>query len=100
MKNFENIIFEFFLIAFLLIKILSKILNFCSETFLSHSEIVYDKSQVLIDSVEMFQLLSHNISLLLELLNFNLSWTDISLKLFDFVIKDELELFKLLSFLL
>lgn len=95
----EHIILKFLLVTLLLVKLLSKVLNFSGETFLPHSEIINNQSQVLVDPIEVLQLLSHDIGLLLELLNFNFSWTDISLELLDLVIQDELELFKLLSFL-
>jgi len=42
MKAFENIILKLLLIAFLLLKLLSQIGNFISETFLSHSQIIND----------------------------------------------------------
>jgi hypothetical protein len=47
----------------------------------------------------MLQLLSHDVGLFIELLNFKLSWTDVSLKLLDLIIKHELEFLKLLSLL-
>jgi hypothetical protein len=47
----------------------------------------------------MLQLLSHDVGLLVKFLNFKFSWADISLELLDFVIKDKLELLKLLSLL-
>ena len=95
----EDIILELLFVVLLFIQALSEILNLISQTFLSHSEIIHDKSKILIDSVEMLQLLPHDVGLLLELLNFNFSWADISLELFDFVIKNELELLKFLSLL-
>ena len=53
MKDLVNVILELLLVALLLIKILSKVLDVVGKTLLSHSEIVYDKSQILIDSVEV-----------------------------------------------
>ena len=47
----------------------------------------------------MLELLSHDISLLLQLLDLDFSWSNISFQLFDLVIKYELEFFQLLSFL-
>jgi len=79
--------------------VLSKVLHLVCETLLSHSKIINDQGQVLIDSVEVLQLLSHDVGLLIELLDLKLSWTNVSLKLLDFVIKHELELLKLLSLL-
>jgi hypothetical protein len=67
---------------------------------LPHSEIVNDESKILIDSVEMLELLPHDVGLLLKFLNFYLSRSDISLQLLDFVIQNELEFLKLLSLLL
>ena len=37
--------------------------------------------------------------MLIQLLNLDFFWTDITFQLFDFVIKNEFELFKLLNFL-
>mmetsp|Transcript_9671 Transcript_9671/g.9386 ORF Transcript_9671/g.9386 Transcript_9671/m.9386 type:complete len:81 (+) Transcript_9671:492-734(+) len=48
----------------------------------------------------MFQLLSHFVGLLVELLDFKLSWPNISFQLLDLVVQDELELFQLLGLLL
>ena len=47
----------------------------------------------------MFELLSHFICLFIESLNLHFSRSNISLQLFDFVIKHKFEFFKLLSFL-
>ena len=93
MKALKNIILEFLFIAFLLFKLLSQILNLVGQTFLSHSKIINDQSQILVNSVEVLQLLSHLICLLVKFLDFKLSWANISLKLLDFVIKHEFELF-------
>jgi len=98
-KDLKNIVLELLLVSFLLIKVLSQVFDLGGQTLLSHSEIIHDKSKILIDSVEMLQLLPHDVGLLLELLNFNFSWADISLELLDFVIKNELELLKFLSLL-
>jgi len=98
-KDLKNIVLELLLVSFLLVKVLSQVFDLGGQTLLSHSEIIHDKSKILIDSVEMLQLLPHDVGLLLELLNFNFSWADISLELLDFVIKNELELLKFLSLL-
>jgi len=98
-KDLKNIVLELLLVSLLLIKVLSQVFDLGGQTLLSHSEIIHDKSKILIDSVEMLQLLPHDVGLLLELLNFNFSWADISLELLDFVIKNELELLKFLSLL-
>ncbi len=47
----------------------------------------------------MLELLPHLIGLLIELLDLDLTGSDISLKLLDLVIEHELEFFKLLSLL-
>jgi len=98
-KDLKNIVLELLLVSLLLIKVLSQVFDLGGQTLLSHSEIIHDKSKILIDSVEMLQLLPHDVGLLLELLNFNFSRADISLELLDFVIKNELELLKFLSLL-
>lgn len=79
---------------------LSETFDFVGETLLSHSQVVDNECQVLVDSVEVLELLTHLIRLLIELLNLDFSRPNISLQLLDLVIKYELELFKLLSFLL
>lgn len=79
MKTIKDIIFELLLEALLFIKFGSKILDLISETFLPHSEIIDNQCQVLIDSIEMSELLSHLVSLLIQFLNIKLSWADISL---------------------
>jgi hypothetical protein len=48
----------------------------------------------------MLQLLIHLVSFSLESCDFKFSWSNISLKILNLVIKYELELFKLLSLLL
>lgn len=65
MKAIKYIIFELFLEALLFIQFGSKILYLIGKTLLSHSEIIDNQSQVLIDSIEMSELLSHLISLLI-----------------------------------
>ncbi len=48
----------------------------------------------------MLKLRSHLVRLLIQILYLDLSGSDISLKLFDFVVKHEFKLFKLLGLLL
>lgn len=79
---------------------MSKTFDFVRETLLSHSQVIDNKCQVLVDSIEVLQFLAHLVRLLVELLNFDFSRPNISLELLDLIIKYELELFKLLSFLL
>jgi hypothetical protein len=53
MQRLIYIILEFLFVGLLLIKFLSEILHFICETFLSHSEIIHNKSKVLIDSIKV-----------------------------------------------
>jgi len=99
MQAIENIIFELLLVSLLVVEHLSEVLHLVGESLLPHAEIVDDKSQVLIDPIEMLQLLPHLVRRLVQSLNFKLTWSDISLQLLDFIIQDELELFKLLRLL-
>jgi len=100
MEAIEHVIFELLLEALLLIELGPEILDLVSETLLSHSEIVDDQGQVLVDSVEVSELLSHLVGLLIELLDVELPWPNISLQLLDLVVEHELELLKLLGLLL
>lgn len=95
-----NVILELLFVRLLLVKLLSKILDLIGETFLPHSEIIDDKSQVLVHPIEVFQLLSHLVGLLVKRLDLELSWTDVTLQLLDLVVENEFEFFKLLSLLL
>lgn len=94
-----DIVLELLLVGFLFVKFCAEVLHFVSQTFLSHSEIINDQGQVLIYPVEVFQLLTHFVGLLIQSLNFRFSWTNVSLKLLDLVIKYEFELLKLLGLL-
>jgi len=100
MECLKDVILELLLVVLLFIQALSEILDLVSQTFLSHSQIIDDKGQVLIDTIEMLQLLSHLVGLLVQLLDLKFSWPDISFELLDFVIEHELELLQLLSLLL
>jgi len=75
-------------------------LNLIGKTLLSHSKIINNQSQVLVDSIEVLEFLSHLVGLLVEHLNFKFSRTNVSLKLLDLVIQDKFEFLKLLSLLL
>ena len=55
----KDVILELLFVVLLFIQALSEILNLVSQTFLSHSQIIDDKGQVLVDTIEMLQLLSH-----------------------------------------
>lgn len=96
----EDVILELLFVVLLFIQALSEILNLISQTFLSHSQIIDDKGQVLVDTIEVLQLLSHLVGLLVQLLDLKFSWSNISFELLDFVIEHKLELLQLLSLLL
>ena len=86
MKGLIDVIFKLLLVVFLFVQILSQILDLVGQAFLSHSQIINNQSKVLVDSVEMLQLLSHFVSLFIELLDLKFSWSNISLQLLDLVI--------------
>jgi len=80
--------------------------NLCSVLFdqilhvlLSGSELIHNVTKIGIDLVVMSQVLVHVVGLLLQSGDLHASWGDVSLQLFDFVIKHELELLELLSLL-
>jgi len=80
--------------------------NLCSVLFdqilhvlLSGSELIHNITKIGIDLVVMSQVLVHVVGLLLQSGDLHASWGDVSLQLFDFVIKHELELLELLSLL-
>ena len=100
MQAFEDVVLELLLEAFLLIKLLSQVSNLVCETLLSHSQIIHDKCEVLIHTVEMLEFLTHLVSLLIQLLDLDFTGSNITLELLDLVVKDELELLQLLCFLL
>eukprot|EP00356_Strombidium_inclinatum_P008187 CAMPEP_0170487790 /NCGR_PEP_ID=MMETSP0208-20121228/6521_1 /TAXON_ID=197538 /ORGANISM="Strombidium inclinatum, Strain S3" /LENGTH=383 /DNA_ID=CAMNT_0010762185 /DNA_START=120 /DNA_END=1273 /DNA_ORIENTATION=+ len=96
----EDVVLKLLLVALLLVEVLPQVLHFVGETFLAHTEIVDDEGQVLVDTVEVLELLSHLVCLLIEVGDFLLSGANVSLELFNFIIEHELELFKFLSLLL
>jgi hypothetical protein len=98
-ENLKHIILEGFFVTLLLVKVLTKLLHLISKTFLTHSQIVNNQSQVLVDSVEELEFLAHFVGLLVELLDLKLSWPNVSLQLLNLVVEHELELFKLLGLL-
>lgn len=71
-----------------------------AQTFLSHTQIINNQHQVLIDPVEVFLLTSHLIGLLVELLDDHFLGTDVSLQLLNLIVKNELEFLQLLNLLL
>jgi hypothetical protein len=87
-----NVVLKLLLVGLLLIEFFLEVFNLVGETFLSHSQIINDKRKILVNSVEMFQFLTHFTCLLIEFVDFFLARSDVSFKLFDFVIKHEFEL--------
>ena len=86
----------------------TKIVRFSSVKlvdFLFHStsfgdQILDDEVHVFVGPLEMNDFCVHAGDLLLHFGDFLFSWADVSLELLDFVIEDELELFKFLSLFL
>ena len=74
--------------------------NFISKALLTHAQVIDDEGKVLINTVEVLELLTHLVSLLIQLLDFNFTGSNVTLEFLDLIIKYELEFFKLLSFLL
>lgn len=99
MKTFKDVILELLLEALLLIKILSQMSDLIGQAFLTHAQVIDNKSQVLVNTIEMLELLTHLVSLLVKLLDFNFTGSNVTLKLLNLVIQDELELFELLGLL-
>jgi hypothetical protein len=81
-----NVIFEslrhIVLSCYLLLHLLCRL----CQSFLAHAQVVHNQHQVLVDSVEVFLLRAHLISLLVEILNLDLFRANVALELFDFVI--------------
>lgn len=100
MQALEHIVLELLLEALLVIQLLAQVRHLVSQALLSHSEIINDQSQVLINTIKVLKLLSHLVGLLIKLLDFNLTGSNVTLELLDLVIEDELELLKLLCLLL
>ena len=78
----------------------SQISDLISEALLPHPKVINNQSKVLVHPIEVLELRSHLVRLLIQILYLDLSRSDVSLKLFDFVVKHELELLKLLCLLL
>ena len=100
MQAFEDVVLELLLEAFLLIKLLPQVSDLISETLLAHSQIINNKCEVLIHTVEVLELLTHLVGLLIQLLDLDLAGSNVTLELLDLVVKNELELLQLLRFLL
>jgi hypothetical protein len=100
MQALIDIILELLLVGLLLVQFLAKVLDLVGKALLSHSEIINNQCQVQVHSIEVLQLLTHLVCLLIQGLNLELSWTDISLQLLDLIIEHKLELLQLLGLLL
>jgi hypothetical protein len=100
MQALIDIVLELLLVGLLLVQFLAKVLDLVGKTLLSHSEIINNQCQVQVHSIEVLQLLTHLVCLLIQGLNLELSWTDISLQLLDLIIEHKLELLQLLGLLL
>jgi len=99
MEALEDIVLELLLEALLFIKLLPQMSDLICQTFLSHTQIVHDKRKILVNTIEMLELLTHLISLLIQFLNLDLTGSNITLEFLNLVVEDELELFKLLGLL-
>ena len=75
---FVNVVLEHLFVVLLLLKRLFLLAHLVLQTFLPHSQIIYDESKVLVDAVEVLQFLFHFACLLLKLLDFNLSRADVA----------------------
>jgi len=93
------IVFELFNFTFLLFENRSQLPLFKNKALLSHSEILNNQTQVVVDALKVLFLLFHLVGLFFEFFDFFSSRSDVCSKLFDLVIKDELEFFELLGFL-
>ena len=87
-----DIVFEHLLKVVLRVNLDAQVGDLVGETFLPHAQVVYYQGQVLIHSVEMLQFSTHLVRLLVQLLDLDLAWTDVSLQLLDLIVEDELEL--------
>jgi len=93
MQALENVVLELLLETLLVVKLLSQVSHLVCQTLLSHSQVVDNESQILVYTVEMLKLLSHFVSLLIKLLDFDFAGSNVTFKFLDLVIEDELELF-------
>jgi hypothetical protein len=99
MQAIENVIFKVLFVTFLLIKFVSQLLDFISQTFLSHSQVINDKSQVLIYSIKEFKFNSHLVGAFVQVLNIDFFWANVSFEFFDLIIQHKLKLFQFLRWL-
>jgi hypothetical protein len=79
MHALEDVISELLLEVGLLIKLNAQVCHFISQSLLPHSKIINNEGEVLIDSVEVLELSSHFVCLIVKLLDFHLSRADVSL---------------------
>jgi hypothetical protein len=100
MEALENIVLELLLEALLVIELFSQVSHLISQALLSHSKIINDQSKILVNTIKMLKLLSHLVCLFIELLDLNFTGSNVTLKFLNLVIEHELELLKLLCFLL
>lgn len=100
MEALENIVLELLLETLLVIELFSQVGHLIGQTLLSHSKIINDQSQILVDTIEMLKLLPHLVCLFIELLDLNFTGSNVTLKLLNLIVEHELELLELLSFLL
>jgi hypothetical protein len=94
-----NVVFELFNFALLLFENRSQLPLFKNKALLSHSEILNNQTQVVVHALKVLFLLFHLVGLFFEFFDLLSSRSDVCSKLFDLVIKDELEFFELLGFL-
>jgi hypothetical protein len=72
--------------------------NLCLYFLLANSELINDHAEVFVGCVHVLQLAVHLVGLVFHSSYFLFSRHNVSLQFFNFKIKDELELFKLLVF--
>jgi hypothetical protein len=94
-----NVVFELFNFAFLLFENRSQFPLFENETLLPHSEIFNNQTQVVVHALKVLFFLFHLVGLFLEFFDLLSPRSNVCSKLFDLVVKYELEFFKLLGFL-
>ena len=88
-----DVVLEVFNHAILPHDLVLHLIGCLGQTFLSHSQIVHDQNQVLIDSIEVFLLRAHLICLFVKFLDLDLLRANVSLQLLDLVVENELKLF-------
>jgi hypothetical protein len=99
-KCVMDLFFELLLVLFLYFELLLQLALFTDKPAHSHPEILNDQAEVFLNATEMSLLLLHLVRLLFQFVDCSTSWPDVSPELLNFVVKNELELLKLLCFLL